>query len=693
MFPPAAPMLPSPMLSEQPPDVIAREAPDVAKPRSALVKELQSQVREARSHWEKRFKLMRSWQRFARGWQWVDQMELDDRYICNITLRHVQQRTAALYAKNPKAVARRRKRLDFTMWDESPEQLLQLQQKLAMGAMMPQDMMLYADIMQGKQMRDMIDRVGKTLEIVYEYQLSEPIPDFKAQLKQLVRRTLVNGAGYLKLGYKRLMEYSPDIQSQLQDAARKIAEMQRIAADRADDEFDDDDLELEQLRIMVQTLQKSEQLISREGLDFSFPASTAIIVDPACTQLNGFVGAAWVAEEFCFSFDDIKRDFGIDVGAAGASTRKYRNSGERMPQNSRQKPYATVWDYYDLVQQQRYWLCDGYEDFLNKADENGEPDFSPDVDCEQFHPYFVLMFNEVEDEQDIFPPSNVEVLRAQQLEINRSREALRQHRIGARPGTWGSTGFLQEEDKDRLETRRTHEHIELKIPPGTKIADVLQQIPHQGVDPALYEVDSIFTDVLRSTGDQEANFGGTSDSTATESTFAENTRMSTLDSNRDELDAFLTKFAKAAGQVLLLEMDVATATEIAGRGAAWPTVSREEVAKELYLEVAAGSSGRPNKAINVSTLERLAPIVLQIPGMKPSWLAKKFQEEIDPDVDFTDAYLAGLPSMTQLNAVKQPAQGGEAEDPNAQGAEGQNNAQQPPGPETQAPGGPPPTLQ
>ena len=40
-----------------------------------------------------------------------------ENYVANILHRHVHQRTAALYAKNPKCQATRRKRLDYKFWD------------------------------------------------------------------------------------------------------------------------------------------------------------------------------------------------------------------------------------------------------------------------------------------------------------------------------------------------------------------------------------------------------------------------------------------------------------------------------------------------------------------------------------------------------------------------------------------------
>jgi hypothetical protein len=46
-----------------------------------------------------------------------------DNYVANIAGRHVKQKTAGLYAKNPSCVARRRETLDFVVWDENPDSL------------------------------------------------------------------------------------------------------------------------------------------------------------------------------------------------------------------------------------------------------------------------------------------------------------------------------------------------------------------------------------------------------------------------------------------------------------------------------------------------------------------------------------------------------------------------------------------
>ncbi|MCX7899413.1 MAG: hypothetical protein N2444_04920, partial [Methylocystis sp.] len=106
--------------------VLERNAPEPPQSRAALVKALCETVRLAKAHWKDVFDAMDRDSRFCAGHMWNEETKahlfndgLDDRYIANITLRHVQQKVASLYAKNPKAVARRRQKMLSTVWDGS----------------------------------------------------------------------------------------------------------------------------------------------------------------------------------------------------------------------------------------------------------------------------------------------------------------------------------------------------------------------------------------------------------------------------------------------------------------------------------------------------------------------------------------------------------------------------------------------
>src|SRR3546814_7258708 len=101
----------------------------------------------------------------------------------------------------------------------------------------------------------------------------------------------------------------------------------------------------------------------------------------------------------------------------------------------------------------------------------------------------------------------------------------------------------------------------------------------------LYETNGIFEDILRIAGSQEANLGGAAGATATESSIAEGSRISSLESNTDDLDELLTTLARATGQLMLMGLSVEKVIEIVGPGAAWPNLDREAIVSEIFLEI------------------------------------------------------------------------------------------------------------
>ena len=164
------------------------------------------------------------------------------------------------------------------------------------------------------------------------------------------------------------------------------------------------------------------------------------------------------------------------------------------------------------------------------------------MDLERFYPWFALTFNECENEDHIFPASDVHLMRAQQMEYNRARQGLREHRVAARPKTLVSAGVLDEEDTQKLQNHPNNAVIELNgLQPGQDVKTVLQAWQGPGIDPNLYEINPIWEDVMRVTGIQEANVGPSSQGTATESQIAEASRQTSMGSNIDDLDDLLSR--------------------------------------------------------------------------------------------------------------------------------------------------------
>ena len=649
---------------QQPQGIKRDPDPNAKDSMKALVKEWQGKIMRAKKHWERPINGMREDMDFYMGKQWPGHRgQNDERYVANLVQRHVQTRVAALYAKNPKAIAKRRNTLDFTIWEGDASQLesantANQQAFMTTGMPDPHAMALMADVEQGFEKRRQLDKIGKTMEIIFHHIIETQ--DIKTHMKQLVRRTCVTGIGFVKIGYQRVMSMRPEDVEKLTDITEQIKTLDRLEQDLRDDKFDENSARRAQLELLKKELMEKEDMIIDEGIVFDFPQSQTIIVDTRCRQLQGFIGAEWVAQEFVLTCDEVKEVYGVDLGTSFTrQENKYSGSDEKS-----EADLAKIWEIYNKRDGLKYVIADGYPDFLV------EPS-CPEVKLKRFWPFFLLAFNEVESDRDIYPPSDVRLIKPIQMEYNLARQRLREHRNANRPLYVTPVGMLSEGDVKKLMDRQPNEVIQLmSLQPGQAVNQLLQPVQPIQIDPSLYDTSMFMEDLFRVVGSQEANLGGGTGNTATEVSVAESSRMSSMGSNVDDLDEFLTELARAAGAVMLTMMDPATATKIAGPGAAWPTLSSQAIAEELLLEIEAGSSGRPNKAADIAAFERLAPLLIQIPGIDPTWLAKEAIKRMDDGLDMTEAVRAALPSIVQMNAQKQMAEVEASQDPNLQGPAG-----------------------
>lgn len=672
-----------------------------------LVEKLCKRIQADRNRHEKAFKQMREDMEIAR--RGAPNSWPENKYVANITGRHVNQKVAALYAKNPKAIARRRERLDFRVWDETEQSLMMAMQTVQMGMqggvdpvtgapraladptigpMLQQSMEIVQDYQQGMQQRENMTRVGKTLELLFDYFTKEQTPvDFKTSMKQLVRRAATTGVGYLKLGFQREFDQDPQVAERLADFQQQLLHIQKLAEEAQEGDAGDREVKQRELEHAIAGLEEQQYVLIREGLIFDFPDSTRVIPDKMTRSITGFVGARWLTVEYLYTPDEVKANFGVDVGS---SYTKYSDDGTYREENGQMEmdlgdeprdDLVCVWEHYDRQTGVVYLLCDGHKGFLR------EPG-APDVYVEDFWPIYALTFNEVEDPKHLFPPSDVRLMLPMQNEYNRARQGLREHRIAARPRYVTPTGLMSDEDKINLSEAEAFEVVEINMSPdNADVNKVLQLVPMSGVDPNLYETGQVFSDIQLVVGAQEAQFGAVSKATATESSIAEGSRIASVDSNVDDLDAFLTRIARASGQILFKEMSQEEVVKIAGPGAIWPDLSLEEIAQEIFLEVEAGSSGKPNQVQEIRNWKEMLPFLIQMPNISPTWLARESLRRLDDRLDLTEAITENVPAIVAQNrlAGAAPAPGAAPED---QGGAGEDNDEVPGGPSgTDAPMG------
>ncbi len=656
------------------PPVEAEEAPAVEMTRSDTVDvpddvrkrvtKWHTEIRADKKYFEKVFKRMRENMEYARlgaDKTWVD----SDKYTVPIINRYINQAVASLYAKNPKAQAKRRPRLNYSLWDGTQETAQAALMLVQSGADSDgQAAAMLQEIQTAKTTNAMLDRMGKTLEILFAHFTGVDYPDFKKRMKANVRRAKTTGVGYTEVSYHRATEADPDVTQRIGDMTAQIEFIKAVQADVKDGEIRDDDPRVAEMESTIKTMELESMHIVSEGMVYDFPRSTDIVPHRACTQLFGFIGAEYVTREYHMDPVDIKETFKVDIGtnyrsyvdgkttgdAGGGDQEGDRQAGSDGLNVDRgnktlAQGKACVWRVFNKKTRQVLWLCDGYPNFLR------EP--APiEFQVPGFWPIFPLIFNDVEDEKEIFPPSDVHYLKHPQREFNNAREGLREHRRANRPKYFVKRGVLEEKDKDNLESAPPFAVIELKgIEGDMKIEQLIQAYKGVAIDPNLYETSSIIKDVLYGVGAQNADMGQTGESTATESSIAEQSRMSTLASNVDDLDEHLSEIARSTAYVMLQQMDKGTVQEIIGPGAIWPEIDAESISKEIYLEIKAGSAGRPNQAAELAALERGMQFLIQLGGVKGTVIARKYAGLLDLDEE--ELIEEGLPSIMALNAIAQ----------------------------------------
>jgi hypothetical protein len=633
----------------------------------ALVNRWLDKVKAAKKHHAPVFKQMRKNMDLARRGatkEWAD----SGKYTVPILARHINQAVSTLYAKNPKVNVERRARMMFRVWDGRADSLQAAMDMVAAGLPDPNAMAILEEVAAAQQQNLMFDRMAETMKILWQYYLDEQSANYKQQIKSAVRRSKICKVAWIKLGFQRKLEPKPEVIGNIADITSKLASMEELMNRLQKGEIEEDSPDIETLRRNIEDTHRDTFKIAREGLVLSFPRADQIIVDPKCIHLKSLSGAGWVAEEFEKSPEEIFEIWKRDIGSQFTWHAADGNPYDKDPKDCK----ARVYEIWDIKNQQRCVVCEGYPDFL-------VPPSTPDIWTERFWPYFPIVFNEVEHYSEIYPQSDVEHGEHIQNEYNRSRESLREHRIAARPYYVTAKG-LDEDEKGKLAHHAAHEVIEMPtLGANQKVEDLLQRGPAANIDPNLYEVEMIFQDLLRAVGTQEANLGGIGGGTATENSIAEGSRSSSHAENVDDVDSVLTELTRAGGQIMLLNLQKETVMEIVGPGAVWPDTptTREEASKELLLKVEAGSSGRPNRSAELANMERAVPYLIQIGDIQPSVLARRYGELLD--LDNEELLAEGMPSITAINAAIAKMQvgattGDPGSDPNMQGDQGAQNA-------------------
>ena len=382
------------------------ETPDMVK---AFVTKWTKIIKSAKKHHDDAFKRMDECMQLAKDGGSKEWTANKNNYTVPVLTRLTNQAVAQLYARHPETYAKRKKRRMFTKWDGTIATLTDAEGVVKNAMMMglppdPNSAAIVADAYNVKAYDTLMDGIADTLTILHNHFMEEQSAGYKSQFKALVRRVKVVGVGYVKLCFQRILEKNPDITVKINEATERQATLRALIAEAADGEVDAESAEAEQIKTLLADLQAQETLIVSEGPLYSFPRPKSIIIDKKCTHLKTFLGADWIAEEFQKTPEEILTDYQVDIKGDYTAYKDTGGDGswERFTDESGSgdTSVAKVWRVQNRKTAQEFTICEGYDDYL-------KPPAPPDVQIARFFDIFPLVFNEVEDEKDIYPPSDI----------------------------------------------------------------------------------------------------------------------------------------------------------------------------------------------------------------------------------------------------------------------------------------------
>jgi hypothetical protein len=601
----------------------------------AMVKRWFKRYDRAMVKFDDDFKRMKKNMEFVGNMQWDGQNKIEDvdeRYITNITLRMVHQKTAQLYARNPTVEAKRRPRMDYQLWDGSVEMLMQAWQGHTMNQQIgfPADMMseaVMADFMNGKNHEKMVKKICKTLEIVDQIEIDQAKPDYKEQMKQLVRRVVIAGVGYCRQCFVRDggQDYpnTTEIPHSIKDRAKMLA---NIVQKLDDEKITEDDAEMETLHSLAASIgvsmQTGDEYEMNERVEYDFLPPTSVVPDERCRSLVGFTAARWLFIRYPgLTSDEINTMFMLEGDDqvkqnTNLMTETNANPGKQISPEAMDSgdPAASgkclLIEVLNFQTKTRCFIVKGHKKYVSPPE--------PLYPCVSgFFPLEALTFNAIEVDDDckasIFPLSDVDLIRDAQKEWNRTRDALRSQRNANAPTYVTRKGSLTQDDRDNIRNREPNEVIELEGVPSDKTpGQMIEVLQVAAIDPQVYATQPLEQDMLLTTGMQQANVGPAQpDVTATVGTIAEQSRNVGISSNVDDLDGFLSRLARARGEMRLQAMSPIAVQKVVGPGASWPMLNKADYINQIELSIKAGSSGRPNQQLQVSNRRILTPLLLQ----------------------------------------------------------------------------------
>lgn len=475
----------------------------------------------------------------------------------------------------------------------------------------------------------------------------------KKQAKRWTRSALTIGVGWLKASWQTRTASDPQMVREINDTQDNLNRLIAIRAELDNPQACEDmDAKRQQYEQALQGLQaKVERVIARGFVSDMIPAEDIqVAIEVPC--LSEYVEAPWISHRSFLRIAQAKADFKLTDEQIKKATRYSQRKpviGKNVSAAVADDVSAEEADLYtggnghvgdtgkaigECVRVEEVWSRDDNRVYtlVEGLDDYAKEPWSPKP-TSRFYPLFLLCTSETDGQRH---PQSL-TSRSYRLvdEYARVRTSYADHRQRTKPKTAFNSAVIDEASARKLEGGTEQEMVGLRLnDPSMPVGNVIQPIQYAGLDPALYETQSIMSELERIWGVQEAlSQAIATPKTATEAEIQQTGFHARTGSMRDALEDVLAEVAQYTAEVALTNMTRADAQHIAGPDAFWPEgMTAEELPKLVNVEIRAGSSGKPNTSAEreawatlLPMLQQAVQMIAQLRGSSPLELADKIE--------------------------------------------------------------------
>lgn len=543
----------------------------------------------------------------------------------------------------------------------------------------------------GNQRKAEAKEFAQTMETV----LSRAWRDIKLKraAERWVRSVLTTGIGWLKSGWQEVYETDPAIIQRKRDIQENLAKIRQKREEINDGAADDIEQREEELQGLLHGLeQQVEQLVYR-GLFVDFVPAEHVQVSLNVQTVADIDSAKWVAHIHYPTLDEAKakhpdltdedwasvETFHINPPVAGSDqdrTPAMRNDigaeeADRYTGGTRTNGKAEADRYNRFVQHIELWhaeenlVYDLYRG-VKKCASVGPPN----VATSRFYPFFPLSLHEVDGERH---PQSL-VMRSYKLidEYHRTRDGKADLRRRIKPKMAFDARAHTPAQIRKITGGEYAEWIPVKpAVEGQSVRDSIWEIPYPQINPALFDLAEVRMELETMWGIQEALSGGiVVAKTATEAEIQQAGTNARTGAMRDRIEYRLSEMANYHAEIVIQKMSMEDAIEMAGEGSIWPQVGVDDLDLLITIEIAAGTTGKPNTSaqreawaaempVIQSTMERIGGLLMSPPDemarVHKELLQETFNRSGDDRVDI-DRFvpMPGQPMMLVDPATGQP---------------------------------------